>query len=356
MILDLPYTCEYPSRHGKLQRYVRLPGKRKIRLRTDPNADQIAFLDEYRAAIGGKTMPSLAFSRSREGTFAHMAEAYMRSPAFTKLDKRLTQRPRELILNKLITEIGTLPALIETKNIRDAVNSRSYGAAKDFLSALRAVYKFAIEEEIVDRDPSKGVALKRPETEGFHTWTAEECAAYEAKWPLGTQARTAYAIGLYAAQRSSDAVKLGRPHLQGDRLKFVQQKNRDSKPVKIDIPLVHPLKEAIKAYQGKGLTFLETAYGNPFTPDGFRGKFRDWCDDAGLPKHCSFHGLRKAAATRMVEAGRTPHQIMAVLGHKTHQQAATYTAKADRASLADDAMENLYSAPFVPPQKVGQNA
>jgi len=356
MILDLPYTCEYPSRHGKLQRYVRLPGKRKIRLRTDPAADRLAFLDEYRAAVGGQTMPALAFSRSREGTFAHMAEAYMRSSAFTKLDKRLTQRPRELILNKLITEIGHLPALIETRNIREAVNSRNYGAAKDFLSALRGVYKFAIEEEMVDRDPSRGVTLKRPETDGFHTWTVEECTAYEAKWPLGTQARTAYAIGLYAAQRSSDAVVMGKQHLQGDRLKFTQQKNRDRKPVKIDIPLVHPLREALNAHQGKNLTFLETAYGRPFTPDGFRNRFRKWCDEAGLPEHCSFHGLRKAAATRMVEAGRTPHQIMAVLGHKTHQQAATYTAKADRASLADDAMGDLYSAPFVPPHKVGQNA
>ena len=356
MILDLPYTCEYPSRHGKLQRYVRLPGKRKIRLRSDPVRDRLTFIAEYNSAVNGQTPPAKGFSRSREGTFAHLAEAYMRSPAFTKLDRRLTQRPRELILLKLIGQIGTKPAVIDTATIRDGVNRRNYGAAKDFLATLRAVYKFGIENELVDRNPTLGVPLKRPETDGFHTWTVEECAAYEKRWPIGTQARTAYAIGLYAAQRSSDAVQLGKQHIQADRLRFTQQKNRASKPVWIDIPIVPPLAEALAGWKGKSLTFLETEYGRPFTPDGFRNRFRKWCDDASLPARCSFHGLRKAAATRMVEAGKTPHQIMAVLGHKTHQQAATYTAKADRAILADDALDFLTASPVCPTLKVGQNA
>lgn len=63
MILDLPYTCEYPSRHGKIQRYVRLPGKRKIRLRADPNRDRLGFIAEYHAAVEGKTPPAMAFGR-----------------------------------------------------------------------------------------------------------------------------------------------------------------------------------------------------------------------------------------------------------------------------------------------------
>ena len=34
----------------------------------------------------------------------------------------------------------------------------------------------------------------------------------------------------------------------------------------------------------------------------FGNKFREWCDEAGL-RHCSAHGLRKAAATRLAEHG-----------------------------------------------------
>src|SRR5262245_40005924 len=44
--------------------------------------------------------------------------------------------------------------------------------------------------------------------------------------------------------------------------------------------------------------------------------FRQECDRAGLP-NCSAHGLRKAAARRLAEAGCTAHEIGAITGHIT---------------------------------------
>lgn len=46
-------------------------------------------------------------------------------------------------------------------------------------------------------------------------------------------------------------------------------------------------------------------------------EFRDWLRKAGLPESLSLHGLRKAAARRLAEAGCTVHEIQAVTGHKT---------------------------------------
>jgi len=40
---------------------------------------------------------------------------------------------------------------------------------------------------------------------------------------------------------------------------------------------------------------------------------------------------------------------MAVLGHTTHQQAALYTRAAERAGMADAAMERLYGEQMDPP-------
>ena len=57
------------------------------------------------------------------------------------------------------------------------------------------------------------------------------------------------------------------------------------------------------------LAFLVTDKDNQFTSAGFGNWFRECCDEAGLP-HCSAHGLRKAAATRMAENGATTHQLM----------------------------------------------
>jgi integrase/recombinase XerD len=88
------------------------------------------------------------------------------------------------------------------------------------------------------------------------------------------------------------------------------------------------------------LTFLVTDYGKPFTANGFGNRVKDWCRQANLP-HCSAHGLRKAAATRLAEQGATPHEIMAITGLRTLEEAERYTRAANMAKLADSAMAKL---------------
>jgi integrase/recombinase XerD len=83
-----------------------------------------------------------------------------------------------------------------------------------------------------------------------------------------------------------------------------------------------------------------TDYGKPFTANGFGNRVKDWCRQANLP-HCSAHGLRKAAATRLAERGATPHEIMAITGLRTLEEAERYTRAANMAKLADSAMAKL---------------
>ena len=73
------------------------------------------------------------------------------------------------------------------------------------------------------------------------------------------------------------------------------------------------LREALGAITHDQSTFLVTEYGKPFSDNGFGNKMRQWCNDAGLPE-CSSHGLRKASATILAEAGATEHQLMAIFG------------------------------------------
>ena len=343
--IELPYLLSDFDRHGNQRWFVRLPAepgrkcRRKIRINAAPGSE--AFTTAYWIARDSKVSSSPRIVPPSQGTFRYIAQHYLASKEFKALDRRHTQRPRQLILDKMIELIGDKPAIIDPKAIRDGVRRRGYGAAKDFLSCLRGVYRVAIEDGLVASDPTVGIRAPRPKSEGWHSWTPEECDAYERRWPVGTKQRTAYAIGIYTAQRISDAVLLGRQHIRQGRLEFTQQKNRHRSPVRVVIPLTPPLAEALAGWQGSGLTFLETAYGRPFSADGLSNAFRDWCDAADLPQ-CTFHGLRKAAATRLAEAGCTPHQIMAVLGHTTHQQAALYTRAADRAGMADQALGRLY--------------
>src|ERR1700731_3417635 len=95
------------------------------------------------------------------------------------------------------------------------------------------------------------------------------------------------------------------------------------------------LQEAIHAMPtGDHLTFLVTAQGKPFSAAGFGNWFREVCDEAGLPKRCTSHGLRKAAATRLPGRGATTTQLMAWFGWKTASEAERYTRNADRKHAA----------------------
>jgi integrase len=53
------------------------------------------------------------------------------------------------------------------------------------------------------------------------------------------------------------------------------------------------------------------------------------------------HGLRKAAARRLAEAGCTALQIAAITGHKTLKEVSRYTAAADQGRMARDAMKRI---------------
>ena len=53
-----------------------------------------------------------------------------------------------------------------------------------------------------------------PKSDGHHTWTEAQLAAYEARWLLGTRERLAYDVLLYSAQRVGDVVGLAEPERQ----------------------------------------------------------------------------------------------------------------------------------------------
>jgi len=55
--------------------------------------------------------------------------------------------------------------------------------------------------------------------------------------------------------------------------------------------------------------------------------------------HCSAHGLRKAAARRLAEAGCTAHEIAAITGHASLREIVRYTKAADQRRLATAAMD-----------------
>lgn len=144
------------------------------------------------------------------------------------------------------------------------------------------------------------------------------------------------ALMLYTGQRRSDMVKMGWQHITGDRIRVRQLKT----DAMLSIP-IHPELADILAHATKtDMPIVLTQFGKPFTANGFGNRMRKWCATAELPD-CTSHGLRKAAARRMAEAGCTNKEIMAITGHQTDKEVTRYTKAADQKRLADRAMKAL---------------
>ncbi|MEQ3672416.1 MAG: tyrosine-type recombinase/integrase [Pseudophaeobacter sp.] len=180
----------------------------------------------------------------------------------------------------------------------------------------------------------------RTNANGFHTWDEDELQRFFEHHHEGSVAHTAVTLMLYTACARSDVVKLGWQNLKGDRLQYRRQKTEGVSTILIDIP-VHPeLRKVLARLPRDKLTFLETRAGRSRTATGLGTAMRKWCDDAGLPK-CAAHGLRKACATRLAEAGATEREIMAWTGHMSPTMVQVYAGKARRGLLADHGFEKL---------------
>lgn len=86
---------------------------------------------------------------------------------------------------------------------------------------------------------------------------------------------------------------------------------------------------------------LTSQLGKLFTAKGFGNWISDAARKAGLPLGCAAHGLRKAAARRLAEAGCTAHQIAAITGHRSLKEVERYTRAADQRISARVAMSKV---------------
>ncbi|OLS45983.1 hypothetical protein BV509_17560 [Rhodovulum sulfidophilum] len=159
----------------------------------------------------------------------------------------------------------------------------------------------------------------------------------------GTLAHRAVTLMLYTGAARVDAVQLGPWNIKGDRVEYRRQKTKRSGGILISVPLHDDLRRILEELAADR-PFLATASGKQRSAAGLGNAMRKWCDEAGLDV-CTSHGLRKACARRLAEAGATPHEIAAVTGHKTLALAQLYTEAAGREGLADAAFEKLIARP-----------
>jgi integrase len=320
---------------AKARYYFRRRGHKQIALPGMPGS--IEFEQAYAAAMANEPLPStIGAKRIRTGSIDALVIAYFNSPMFLGLASA-TQATYRGILEAFTREHGAKPLALLTRKHLEAMLARKMrtpAAANHWLRLLKSLTRFAVREQLRADDPARDIGYIKRRSAGFATWTEDEIAQFESCHPIGSKARLALALMLYTAQRRSDVVKMGRQHIRNGVVHVRQQKTN----AMLAIP-VHPALQAIlDATPSEHLTLLTTAYGKPFTAAGFGNWFRERCDEAGLPKHCAAHGLRKAACRRLAEAGCSANVIASISGHSSLREVERYTKAADQERMARQGM------------------
>jgi integrase len=305
------------------------------------------FLAAYHACLRGEQpAPAAADMKARTGpgTINAAVALYLGSNAFRQFGDS-TRALRRSILKNFCALVGDKPlAPLDRKYVDRLLESMSSpNVQRTFLLAMRPFLAWAIKQQMIAADPTAGIKIKLLKSDGHDTWTDEQIALFEARWPIGSRERLAFALLLHTGQRRGDVIRMGRQHVRDGVLTVKQRKTG----AEVIMP-VHPeLAAAIAACPGQNLTFLVTATGRPYDERGFNRWFRAAAFAAGLPASCVPHGLRKGCARRLAEAGCTTAQIAAITGHMTLKEIQHYTAAYDRKRAATDAMAKMIAAAIV---------
>lgn len=340
--LRLRYVDQFEDASGKVRRYFRRPGGKRMPLPGEPGS--LEFRMAYEAALA-EGQPTVLQSKQRDpGTIGAVIASYYKSQAFLALAESTKAKNRG-VMERLAARThpsgkpyGELPiALMERRHVEEllALQAGQPGAMSETLKVLRVLIGHAIANNLRTTDPT--IKLKKAKSRPWRSWTDAEIQQFENRWPIGTRQRTAFALHLFTGQRRSDVSQMTWADLQGGRAKVVQQKTK----AKVDVRIHRDLAPVLAAAKRSGVAVLISEHGRAFTVASYGMWLSRAIDEAGLPAECVIHGLRKAAGRRLAEAGASARQIMAILGHTSLSEAERYTKDADLVRLSDAGMDLL---------------
>ncbi len=317
--------------------YVK-PGRKRVRLPDLPEIDP-AFLAAYaEAAQGTERAPSRL--EPGEGTIAALCASYRRSGAFSGL-RASSRRMRGALLDKIAAKgPKALVAGLAPKHIRKDIGDLSPHAANNRLAVWRVLLKHAVGLELIETNPARDVALHKIKGGGIHCWTDDEIEQYRAHHPSGTKARLALEIALWSGARHGDLVLLGRQHISGGSLSYVSEKTR----IEVCIPVLAEAQAEIDRMPKNQMLFLPSPDDAPYRGSGLGKWFSKRRRETGLPTRCTLHGLRKARARRMAEAGKSTHAIAAWGGWATLAEVQHYTDAVNKRKLTHEGTERNQKA------------
>lgn len=260
------------------------------------------------------------------GTFAWALDLYTSGNSEWAKYSEGTRKSRLAIFARYRKAQGARPVKTITGDaIEHALYAKGGHGAVNEYKALKPVFEHLRRLGFIAKNPMAGIELDKPKIKGFPVADAEDIAAFQERWPIGTLERLVFDLGLYTGAARADLCKLGRKHIKDDLLIYERQKSK----VKARVPLTAELRAVIRRTPDIAPAFILNAYGRPFTKESLGNFFGDAAHAAGMAAR--LHGLRKAFCTYWAEQPNiTTHQIAAMAGHISLSEVERYTRAADR--------------------------
>ena len=332
--MTLPYIHEFTKR-GQVFRYVRKAGK-KVRLRLAPEHQD--FLAEYQAALVKLKGPPPS-DPGALGSWNALIDTYLDCAHFEGL-RESTKAENKRECRYIRARWGTKPVdRLEACHVlkwQDELKKLP-GKANNMLACVKMLLKFGRGRKFKTPAYDEILEIKELKIGELRGWTEAELAKFEAKWEVGTRERLIYALALYTGQRKADLLAMTRAHIDVGFIGVAQQKTG----VRLAIPIHRRLSEAIDAMDVQGLALIARLDGQPLRSRELHDVFASATQSAGL-EGCVLHGLRKAATRRLIEAGASDAEVMAITGHETAEMLKLYSKGKNQKRLATQAMLKLW--------------
>lgn len=221
------------------------------------------------------------------------------------------------------------------KRHRDAYQDRP-GTSNKILATWSILLKHAVESEYIPYNPAW--KIPRLDLGERKRWPDDAIDIAAKRFP--ERVKRAVFLALYTGQRVSDIIKMMWNDIGPDGIHVIQKKTK----TELWIPVHANLRPLLAEWKGSAttLTILSNAYGRPWASShALTEAFQRSREKVPELTGFTLHGLRKAAAARLAEAGCSTHEIAAITGHTTLKEIERYTREANQKTRAAAAIHKL---------------
>ena len=295
-----------------------------------------------------ESMLGYRLKKDRNINFLDYYQAYIDS--YTKKDLRMIKialnRFKDFLKEQYpLYEFGIKPDLI-TKDMMEQfveyLQSRSVGeGAKSIYQRFKKVVRYAIDHEVMLKDPCKGVVCKvdeqilRKDVLSMDEIQSLIQCHYDNENP---NVRRAFILCLYCGLRFCDVKDLTYKNIDYTNrlLKFEQNKTKGHSA---HSGVVIPLNDGLLSLIGEVPEDLDTSIFNLPSYESCCKSVKRWVKRAGINKHISWHCARHSFAVNILNNGANIKTVASLLGHSGLKHTEKYTRAVDK--LKEEAINSL---------------